>query len=132
MTVGNAHVFPAFLTRVLTQLFFSKPPTTFLTCFCRGEGRKFSSTGDPTQNHPVMSPTGSPLSHQGGTNNSNGCSTVGVVVIVVVVVVGVVVAEVNVKVEEKGVLVKVVAVKVLVEEVVEINQNAVSTVIGRQ
>ena len=25
---------------VLTQLFFPKPPTTFLTCFCRGERRK--------------------------------------------------------------------------------------------
>ena len=27
---------------VLTQLFFPKPPTTFLTCFCRGEGRKYA------------------------------------------------------------------------------------------
>ena len=25
----------------LTQLFFQKPPTTFLTCFCRGEGPKY-------------------------------------------------------------------------------------------
>ena len=31
------HVFPGFLTPVLTQLFFPKPPTSFLTCFCRGE-----------------------------------------------------------------------------------------------
>ena len=31
------HMFPGFLTPVLTQLFLLKPPTTFLTCFCRGE-----------------------------------------------------------------------------------------------
>ena len=35
MAVGDAYVFPGFLTPVLTQLFFPKPPTTFLTCFCR-------------------------------------------------------------------------------------------------
>ena len=40
MAVGDAHVFPGFLTAVLTQLFFPKPPTTFLTCFCRGERQK--------------------------------------------------------------------------------------------
>ena len=40
MAVGDAHVFPGFLTLVLTQLFFPKPPTTFLTCFCRGQRRK--------------------------------------------------------------------------------------------
>ena len=31
-----------FLTPVLTQLFFPKPPTTFLTCFCRAERRKYA------------------------------------------------------------------------------------------
>ena len=36
------HVFPGFLTPVLTQLFFPKPPTTFFTCFCRGERRKYA------------------------------------------------------------------------------------------
>ena len=36
MAVGDEHMFPGFLTPVLTQLFFPKPPTTFLTCFCRG------------------------------------------------------------------------------------------------
>ena len=36
------HVFPGFLTPVLTQLFFPKPPTSFLTCFCRGERRKYA------------------------------------------------------------------------------------------
>ena len=33
-------VFPGFLTPVVTQLFFPKPPTSFLTCFCRAERRK--------------------------------------------------------------------------------------------
>ena len=42
MAVGDAYVFPGFLTPVLTQLFFSKPLTTFLTCFCRGERRKYA------------------------------------------------------------------------------------------
>ena len=43
MAVGDTYVFPGFLTPVLTQLFFPKPPTTFLTCFCRGERRKYPS-----------------------------------------------------------------------------------------
>ena len=42
MAVGDAYVFLGFLTPVLTQLFFPKPPTTFLTCFCRGERRKYA------------------------------------------------------------------------------------------
>ena len=42
MVFGDAQVFPGFLTQVLTQLFFPKPPTTFLTCFCRGERRKYA------------------------------------------------------------------------------------------
>ena len=42
MTVSDAQVFPGFLTPVLTQLFFPKPPTTFLTCFCRGNRRKYA------------------------------------------------------------------------------------------
>ena len=42
MAVGDAYVFPGFLTPVLTQLFSQKPPTTFLTCFCRGERRKYA------------------------------------------------------------------------------------------
>ena len=42
MAVGDAFVFPGFLTPVLTQLFLPKPPTTFLTCFCRGERRKYA------------------------------------------------------------------------------------------
>ena len=39
MAVGVAYVFPGFLTPVLTQLFFPKPPTTFLTCFCGKKSR---------------------------------------------------------------------------------------------
>ena len=42
MAFGDAYVFPGFLTPVLTQLFFLKPPTTFLICFCRGERRKYA------------------------------------------------------------------------------------------
>jgi hypothetical protein len=42
MAVSDAYVFPGCLTPVLTQLFFPKPPTTFLTCFCRGERRKYA------------------------------------------------------------------------------------------
>ena len=42
MAVGDAYVFPGFLTPVLTQLFILKPSTTFLTCFCRDERRKYS------------------------------------------------------------------------------------------
>ena len=40
MVVCEAHVFPGFLTPVLTQPFCPKPLTTFLTCFCRGERQK--------------------------------------------------------------------------------------------
>ena len=42
MAVGDAHVFPGFFTLILTQLFFPKPPTSFLTCFCRDERRKYA------------------------------------------------------------------------------------------
>ena len=47
MSVGDVYVFPGFLTPVLTQLFFPKPPTTFLTCFCRGERR--NNTGEKSR-----------------------------------------------------------------------------------
>ena len=42
MAVGDLHVFPGFLSPVQKQLFFPKSPTTFLTCFCRGERRKYA------------------------------------------------------------------------------------------
>ena len=74
MAVGDAHVFPGFLTPVLTQLFFPKPQTTFLTCFCRGERRKYAGKKsrlyrDRIHNHQVMSPTRSPPSHPGGATH---------------------------------------------------------------
>ena len=40
--ISHAHVFPGFLTPVLTQLFFPKPLTTFPTCFCRGERQEYA------------------------------------------------------------------------------------------
>ena len=73
MVVGEAYVFPGFLTPVLTHFFFPKPPTTFLTCYWRGENtpdRKVATTGDRNHNHQVMSPTRSPLSHSGGDRGS--------------------------------------------------------------
>ena len=42
MAVGDTYVFPGFLTPVLTQLFFPKPPTTFLTCVSRGGRQKYA------------------------------------------------------------------------------------------
>ena len=62
MAVGDAYVFPGFHTPVLTPLFFPKPLTSFLTCFCRGErrkyaGKKVTSTVDRTQ----------PLGHESDT-----------------------------------------------------------------
>ena len=58
MAVGDAHVFPGFLTPVLTQLFFPKPLTTFshASAEVRGKNmpeRKFASTGDQTHNRQV-------------------------------------------------------------------------------
>ena len=66
MAVGDAHVFPGFLTSVLTQLFSLKPPTTFLTCLSRGERRKYPGKTVLLNSHQVMSPTRSPPSHPGG------------------------------------------------------------------
>ena len=42
MAVSDAYVFPDFLTPVLTQLFFPKSLTTFLTCFCRGKRQNYA------------------------------------------------------------------------------------------
>ena len=68
---GDTHVFPGFLTPVLTQLSFQSHRLLFLPASAelRGENtpeRKFASTGSLTHNHQVMSPTRSPLSHAGG------------------------------------------------------------------
>ena len=80
MAVGDAYVFPGFLTPVITQLFFPKPPTTFLTCFCRGERQKCAEkkvrlnqglNSQPpdheseTLTTEIMSLKRSPLSHPG-------------------------------------------------------------------
>ena len=74
MAVGEARVFPGFLTPVLTRLFFPKPPTTFLTCFCRGERRKYAGKKSrlnrgSNSNHQIISPIRSPLSHPGGASH---------------------------------------------------------------
>ena len=78
MAVGDAHVFPGFLTPVLTQLLFLKPPLLFSNASAevRGENtpkRKFASTGDRTHNHQVMSLTSSPLSTQVGPSKEGEC-----------------------------------------------------------
>ena len=61
MAVGDAHVFPAFLTPVLTQLSFQSHQLLFshASAEVRGENmpeRKFASAGDRTRNHQVRSP----------------------------------------------------------------------------
>ena len=73
MAVGDAYVFPGFLTPVLTLLFFQSHRLLFshASAEVRGENtpeRKVASTWDRTHNHQVMSPTRSPLSHPGGLN----------------------------------------------------------------
>ena len=67
------HVFPGFLTPVLTQNSFQSHRLLFsqASAEVRGENtteRKVASTGDRTHNHQVMSPTRSSLSHPGGAN----------------------------------------------------------------
>ena len=74
MAVGDAYVFPGFLTPVLTLLFFQSHRQLFshASAEVRGENtpeRKVASTWDRTHNHQVMSPTRSPLSHPGGYFN---------------------------------------------------------------
>ena len=71
MAVRDAHVFPGFLTPVLTQLSFQNHRLLFSHASAEVTGeytpeRKFSSTGSQTHNHQVMSPTRSLLSHLGG------------------------------------------------------------------
>ena len=71
MAVGDVHVFPGFLTPVLTELSFQSHRLLFshASAEVRGENtteRKFASTGDRTHNHQVMSPTRLPLSDPGG------------------------------------------------------------------
>ena len=74
MIVGDAHVFPGFLTPVLIQLSFQSHRLLFshASADVRGKNmleRKFASTRDQTHNHQVMSSTRSPLSHPGGAHS---------------------------------------------------------------
>ena len=71
MAVSDAHVFPGFLTPVLTQVSFRSHRQLFshASAEVRGENapeKNFASTRSQTHNHQVMSPTHSPLSHPGG------------------------------------------------------------------
>ena len=58
MAVGDAYVFPGFLTPVVTQLFFPKPPTAFLTCFCRGERQKYAGKKSRLDRGSSLQPPG--------------------------------------------------------------------------
>ena len=58
MVVGDTYMFPGFLTPVLTQLFFPQPLTTFLTCFCRGEKRKYAGKKVPLNQRSNSQPPG--------------------------------------------------------------------------
>ena len=77
MAVGDAHVFPGFLTPVLTHLFFPKPPTSFLTCFCRGERQKYARKNVRLNRGLNSQPPGHETDmlttkpHGQGTNTSN-------------------------------------------------------------
>ena len=75
MEVGDTHVFPGFLTPVLTQLSCESHRLFFLhaSAEVRGvkyaEKKKLASTGYRAHNHQVISPTRLPLSHLGGAEN---------------------------------------------------------------
>ena len=71
MAVGDAYVFPGFLTLVLTRFFLSKPPTSAEVRGKNTPERKFALTGGRSHNHQVMSPTRSPLSQPGGRTDHN-------------------------------------------------------------
>ena len=63
MAVGDAYVFSGFLTPARTQLFFPKPPTTFLTCFCRAERRKYAGK----KSRPKRGSNSQPPGHESDT-----------------------------------------------------------------
>ena len=52
MAVGDAYVFPGFLTPVLAQLFFPKPPTTFSHVSAEVRGRKKSHLNQGSNSQP--------------------------------------------------------------------------------
>ena len=71
MAVGDTYLFPGFLTSVLTQLFFPKPPTTcsHASAEVRGGKEKSLQPWDRTHSHQVMSPSCTPLSRpEGGSS----------------------------------------------------------------
>ena len=75
MVVGGTHVFPGFLTPVLTQLSFQSQQLlcSHASAELRGEkmpGTKFASTRDRTHNHQVMSSTPSPMSDPVGESET--------------------------------------------------------------
>ena len=77
MAVGDVHVFPGFLTQVLTQISFEGHRILFshASAEVRGENRSernFASTGSRTHNHQVTSPTRSPVTHPGGAQLFEG------------------------------------------------------------
>ena len=57
-TCKTFQMFPSFLTPVLTQLFFPKAQTTFLTCFSRGEKRKYPGKKVPLNQGSKSQPPG--------------------------------------------------------------------------
>ena len=70
VAVSDSHVFPDFLTPVLTQLSFQSHRLLFSHASeVRGETtpeRKFASAGYRAHNHQVISQRRSPLHHGGG------------------------------------------------------------------
>ena len=73
MVVGDAHVFPGFLTPVLTLISFQSHRQLFsyASAEMRGKnmfGRNFALTGSKIHGHQVVRSTPSPLSHRGGTS----------------------------------------------------------------
>ena len=70
IAVSDTHIFPGFLTPVITQLSFQSHRLLFshASAEVRGENMpqtNFASTEYQTHNHQVTSPTRSPLSHPG-------------------------------------------------------------------
>ena len=72
MAVGDAQMFPGFLTPVLTQLSFQSHRLLFLQASAEMRGENTPEEGSPqgayrTHNCQVISPT--PLGHPGGAEN---------------------------------------------------------------
>ena len=71
MAVNDAHVFPGFLTPVLTELYFQRHKLLFSHASAEVEKQKYIRkkvclNQVSNLNNQVMSPTRSPLSHPGG------------------------------------------------------------------